>query len=635
MQRTSRQSTVYPISVRGLTVLRVQEISPAMRRIVLGGEGLQEHQRNGVTVPAFRSEGFDDDVKIIVPDPATGLCPVPEPQPGGTVAWTEESVAQARTYTIRRFDAEAGEVSVDFVIHGTGLASSWAQRAQPGDTVYVAGPKASASLPDHTDWLLLAADETALPAVARCLESLPAGHRVKVFAEVAEPAHRFPLPSAAAVDLTWLSRSQGESLAEAVMDFDWWEGEPFVWVAGETLAIKPLRRWLKTERGVPRENTDISGYWRHREVAAVEGDPQTVDLAASGPSPEAALHELTEITPALAVRSAVSCGLFAALDEGAVSVAELSEAVAVPPEPLLRWLRLLASLEAVVLDSPEGSPQGASGRSSQEGRASASESALPGQAPLGAQSTVRLGALGELLSDPESRHARALDRAATLRELSLAGLPEAARTGGPVPVATGGRNWEQLIQEDSALREQHQQWVQEEAWFTAPAVPGALGLTEGEAVHFRGPGASVFAEQALGRLPGLVVTHDEDYGAPLEDPTGTGTSTAGSEAASAGTVVLLDPFGTLPPDRSREVLSGWVGACSRLVALSALVDEQSPDPYDLEEDLRRLCLTGGTVPTRMALSGLAADAGTMVRGIQPVGWGQWAVDLAPLTARQG
>ena len=39
-----------------------------------------------------------------------------------------------RSYTVRAFDADALELTLDFVVHGdTGVAGPWARAARPGD----------------------------------------------------------------------------------------------------------------------------------------------------------------------------------------------------------------------------------------------------------------------------------------------------------------------------------------------------------------------------------------------------------------------------------------------------------------------------------------------------------------------
>src|SRR4051812_39014199 len=118
-----------------------------------------------------------------------------------------------RTYTVRDVRREPVEVDIDFALHGDlGPASRWAGRAVPGDRVTVLAPV----VPDNggvdfeppagTDWVLLCADETALPAVAGILEWLPAGTVVKAWVSVGDPGDRVSLPTKCDAEVTWLTR---------------------------------------------------------------------------------------------------------------------------------------------------------------------------------------------------------------------------------------------------------------------------------------------------------------------------------------------------------------------------------------------------------------------------------------------
>lgn len=77
--------------------------------------------------------------------------------------------------------------------HGLGTATTWACRAQPGEGIHIAGPSSSRSLLEGADWLLIAGDDTATPAIARFLEDLPEGARGQVFLEVAEDSRIYDL----------------------------------------------------------------------------------------------------------------------------------------------------------------------------------------------------------------------------------------------------------------------------------------------------------------------------------------------------------------------------------------------------------------------------------------------------------
>ncbi|MFT4232550.1 MAG: siderophore-interacting protein, partial [Leucobacter sp.] len=161
MARSLRPLSVYPITTRTLDVLRVADVTPGMRRVTLGGAGLDAHiAANGYPVAAFRSDGFDDEGKLILPHPDHPDAAGPT-QADGVLNWPRgDERPLVRTYTVRRWDPVAGEVDLDFVRHGVGPATTWAYRVQPGERVQWAGPKMSAPHPVGVDWTLVAGDET-------------------------------------------------------------------------------------------------------------------------------------------------------------------------------------------------------------------------------------------------------------------------------------------------------------------------------------------------------------------------------------------------------------------------------------------------------------------------------------------
>jgi NADPH-dependent ferric siderophore reductase len=226
-----------------------------MIRVVIGG-GLE----------AFATRGFTDHyVKLLFPRDG-----VTYPEPFDVEAIREalprEQWPLTRTYTVRAWDPQARELTIDFVYHGAkGVAGPWAAAAQPGDPVYFGGPGGGYAPDDDADWHLLAGDESALPAIAATLESLPDDVPVQVFVEVAgaEEEQKLRMPDSAAV--RWLHRGGrpvGAALAEAVRGAAFLPGTPQVFAHGEANLIKELRRYLRVERGLSREQLSISGYWR-------------------------------------------------------------------------------------------------------------------------------------------------------------------------------------------------------------------------------------------------------------------------------------------------------------------------------------------------------------------------------------
>jgi NADPH-dependent ferric siderophore reductase len=262
---TTTQSPIevvqHPYGFRLLAVQRATWLTPRMVRITLGGDALA----------GFRTEAPDDGTRLFFPPDPTDTAWAPAVE-GSTLVFPGDR-PPGREYTPRRYDPVAGELDYDFVVHGEGPASSWAANAVPGHVVGVSGPRRSRLLAGPIDWYLLAGDETAIPAIARRLEELPAGTRATVVLEVADADEEQPINrrTPADVELIWRHRAGAGSdtsrlLTEAVRQLEIPSGAVFVWAAGEASAIRALRRHLLGERGIPVERTRMTGYWK-RSVA--------------------------------------------------------------------------------------------------------------------------------------------------------------------------------------------------------------------------------------------------------------------------------------------------------------------------------------------------------------------------------
>ncbi|MFF3502713.1 siderophore-interacting protein [Streptomyces sp. NPDC003247] len=235
-------------------VVRTERLTPHMQRVVLGGEGLSEFSAGTCT---------DHYVKLLfAPEGVT--YPEPFDMERIRAEFPREQWPVPRTYTVRHWDAEHRQLTLDFVIHGDeGLAGPWAARVQPGETVRFMGPGGAYTPDPAADWHLLAGDESALPAIAAALEALPAGAVAHAFVEVSGPEEEQKIDSD--VEVVWLHRGDrpvGEKLVEAVRALAFPEGRLHAFVHGEAAAVKELRRLLRVEHEVPREDLSISGYWR-------------------------------------------------------------------------------------------------------------------------------------------------------------------------------------------------------------------------------------------------------------------------------------------------------------------------------------------------------------------------------------
>jgi NADPH-dependent ferric siderophore reductase len=307
-----------------VTVSAVQELGANFRRITFGGYSLRDFGVHGRTM--------DLRIKLVIPslaDDGTQLALPPFHMENA--GWYKEWLAMdpairgsMRTYTVRhaRLDAVYPEIDVDFVMHFDadghgGPAANWARNARPGDAMTIIGPNnraahcVTAEIYSGIEWrpglaqrVLLAGDETAVPAISAVLESLPKYMTGHAFLEVPEAGDFLDLETDADVDITWLargaaigrSRPHGELLQEAVraagpepedVNVDQeilWEtparmdtaaivasknpavpagAMPFyAWMAGEAGVIKDLRRYLVRDVGIDRKQVAFMGYWR-------------------------------------------------------------------------------------------------------------------------------------------------------------------------------------------------------------------------------------------------------------------------------------------------------------------------------------------------------------------------------------
>ncbi|WP_327674664.1 siderophore-interacting protein [Kitasatospora sp. NBC_00458] len=274
-------------------VVRSRRLGPTMTRITLGGPGLD----------GFASGGRDQSFSLFLPHPGQDAPVLPvEAGAGWFAEWRalDESVrAVMRSYTVRSQRELPGggtELDVDFALHGdTGPASRWAARAEPGDRVLLLGPAVADNRsvgfrpPAGTRTVLVAADETALPAAAAILEWLPEDVTVHAFLQVPHAEDVQELPARAADGTRWLVGT--DLLVGAVRAAEFpvdGEDRVYAWLAGEAGTVRALRRHLVGERGVDRRRIEFSGYWRR---GASEEDLRAEALAAYESAPAEGAQE--------------------------------------------------------------------------------------------------------------------------------------------------------------------------------------------------------------------------------------------------------------------------------------------------------------------------------------------------------
>lgn len=596
MARSLRPEAMFGITTRRLFVLRVADVTPGMRRVTIGGEKLDAHvAENGFPVDAFRSTGWDDEFKLILPDPATGEF-TPPAQAEGTLDWSAGTFSDTRTYTVRRWDESSGEIDVDIVKHGSGPATTWGYSCAVGDPIHIAGPKKSFGIPD-VEWLLIAGDETALPAIGRLLEELPAGRKAEVVIEVGERSHIQDLNTDGDVSITWLSRD-GKPAGTTTLMFDalraleWRSDDVFAWVAGETLTLTPIRRWLRNEKGLTKDRVEVAGYWR-RTGAGAEG---ATEVAAPDDDARERLHELLEIVPGVAIRVAATLGIFGVLGERPRVADEVAAAVSSDANATSRLLRYLSALDLVRADA------------------------------AGVWSLTPLGS--ELDDEDEVRHLD-LRVAAVRRELSIVGLLEAVRTGRTSHATTFGATFDETVSRDPDLAASRLSSFFTE-WTATPFAQASL-LDDLTDLRLAGPGAAELARAVVAHRPNTRVrvllspaeaaaAAAEPWAASLDIEVG-GLLDRRPEK-SAG-YVLVSAVKELP---DADAVHALAEASASTVDGSVLVFEQlilpgEPDEHDLEEDLILLSASGGAMRTAEEIDALATTAGLRFDKAVNVGWG--------------
>lgn len=297
-------------------VARLRRLGPSFLRVSFRGPDLH----------LFASNGNDQRITVLLPLPGRGLVDCPT-GPDWYGEWRARPVGRQpplRTYTVRAVRADPPEVDVDFVLHGaTGPASAWAEGARVGDEVVLVGPNAVFDgptggvewrPPDDASALLVAGDETAVPAICAITEALPPGRPARVLLEVPDDGDVQELVASDGVRISWLPRRgrsgtapRGLLLTRAVVaaltelsgdlmvrppgasdpapddsiraEVDGgvlWDVPPavpgssgtYAWLAGEAGVVTGLRRLLVREIGIPRGSVAFMGYWREGAAGA-------------------------------------------------------------------------------------------------------------------------------------------------------------------------------------------------------------------------------------------------------------------------------------------------------------------------------------------------------------------------------
>lgn len=305
--------TIRPIRAFDVRVSAVQALTPHFRRITFSGSDLALFGANA------DGQTLDLRIKVMIPSPGHALPELSSVRGSLLDDWyqnwrsLDESVRGVmRTYTVRALrpaipaqGSQASipaELDIDFVLHvdgGSGPAATWAAAAVPGDPMMLIGPCARWGeclgiefAPGDASRVLLVGDETAVPAIAAILETLPAHVDGHAILEVPGAADFIDISTPSNVEIRWHARAgaahgsamsadvravigaapcaRGEEPEDVDVDevilWETPESTPaqglYAWIAGEAATVRELRRYLVRDVGMDRNAVAFMGYWR-------------------------------------------------------------------------------------------------------------------------------------------------------------------------------------------------------------------------------------------------------------------------------------------------------------------------------------------------------------------------------------
>ncbi len=247
---------------RMLYVKRTQRLTPSLQRITLAGPQLA----------GFPLDSAGSHIKLFLARAGQREPVLPTLGPDGPIYPPPEIRPISRTYTVAHFDAIAGELEVDFVVHAhqAGPAAQWAKHAQIGDAIGLAGPGGPPRALSKAQAYLLLGDPSAFAMIRATLEALPSNAQGVCLLEVANDEEILPLGHPPGIAMHWRVRgtsqpaAQSSLLLDAVRAWRWPAGLVSATLAGESTQMVRVRDFLLAERNVSKTNMYAVPYWKEQ-----------------------------------------------------------------------------------------------------------------------------------------------------------------------------------------------------------------------------------------------------------------------------------------------------------------------------------------------------------------------------------
>jgi NADPH-dependent ferric siderophore reductase len=582
----------HPLVLRCVQVRRVEDITPRMRRVTVGGPQLGEFTRDGMTFPAFDAPMFDDHVKLIFAPGGDIADAVPHQSENG-IDWRPSEHRETRDYTPHHHDPAALEVSFDFVVHTSdrhagGPAEAWARSAQPGDDLWFVGPKASTIIPDDVDEMILIGDETAVPAIDRFFTERPVDGPARAIITISDYRARQDILTRTGDSVTWVLAEPGDrdAFTAAVASVPAPRGVGYVWAAAESRALLALRRHISREWGILKSHTDITGYWHIRDEPGVDADTESDTSATRA--------EIGSPVPWLATRAALKLGLLDAVAAGPRDRAELADSLNVAAAQIDPVINVLLDAAVLRLDGDK----------------------------------ISIGEYGERLVDDD--HAREeFDSLYADQVLALAGLADAVtarrsawehRTGATLRrhVASAADRYDELVDEADGLT------------FLMPAL-ARLPLWRGYSdISIGGPAALVVADGLRdgGVKASMRIVEEAEPLSALRRADSQGDKDFGEEWTRTDVMVLASAC----EHRTDDEVIGHLRELVEIADSLILVESTEPDALNTratEMALVHLGAVGVPPRTQVDIERLTTAAGWSIVTSTPLGWGVDCIELTP------
>lgn len=594
-----------PLVWRRLTVLRTSEPTPRMRRVTLGGPEAGAFARDGLDLPAFTSLAFDDHVKVVLAPGGDLESALPVQRANG-IEWPASATRVTRDYTPVHVDAEAGELSLDFVVHtpegagGAGPAEEWAAAARPGDELVIVGPKSSSIVPGDAQWAFLIGDETGLPAIERFLTERPVTGPVTVVvhATAHEALPELPLRQHDSLITVVSEAGDPKALVNAMRETVRPDGPGYVWAGAESRSLLAVRRLVTREWGVPKDRQNITGYW-HRV------DARPAEPASPGAPARPAAGQLLPVLPQVvhspvswfAVRIALRSGLLGRCESAPAAIGTLAAELQIPRTRLEPLVRLLTAAEVLAMND---------------------------------DGTVSVGPGGELILGDE-HVAELFDGWWADQVMTLTDLDE--RLGDDEP------NWRQRRGDSyyaylTADAERYRELMEtaERLTFLLPAIRTVPALADGGPLVTVGPGAAIVGGALAADGRAVRIVEDTVPREALAAALGESPVELSGTFDEPRPVVAALALDARDEHEAGEYLAGLAAVSSSLVLIEATgTDALGPRAGD--QALVRVGVNGAGPRTRDDLESLAVRSGWQLTDATPLGWGVEALTLEAAPAR--